>query len=74
MWVTKIQCNICKLHFSGRDPQENCPQAFSNPISQSKKVVYPMRNDPRVGKKKKKRKKLMFSRAGIQQWHACISY
>lgn len=73
MWVTKIQCNICKLHFSGRDPQENCPQAFSNPISQSKKVVYPMRNDPRVGKKKK-RKKLMFSRAGIQQWHACISY
>lgn len=54
MWVTKIQCNICKLHFSGRDPQENCPQAFSNPISQSKKVVYPMRNDPRVGKKKKK--------------------
>lgn len=74
MWVTKIQCNICKLHFSGRDPQENCPQAFSNPISQSKKVVYPMRNDPRVGKKKKKRKKLMFSRAGIQQQHACISY
>lgn len=73
MWVTKIQCNICKLHFSGRDPQENCPQAFSNPISQSKKVVYPMRNDLRVGKKKK-RKKLMFSRAGIQQWHACISY
>lgn len=73
MWVTKIQCNICKLHFSGRDPQENCPQAFSNPISQSKKVVYPMRNDPRVGKKKK-RKKLMFSRAGIQQQHACISY
>lgn len=55
MWVTKIQCNICKLHFSGRDPQENCPQAFSNPISQSKKVVYPMRNDPRVGKKKKGR-------------------
>lgn len=50
--MTKIQCNICKLHFAGCDLQEICPWVFSNPISQGEKVVCPMGSTQIPGRKR----------------------